>query len=95
LRSYCNQYVCLSVCLSVCSRNSETTRQNFTIFVHVACDHGLSSFDNVAIRYVLLILWMAVTLLFTYFFCFVRFIYCIFLGFVFYNDRMYVKIIFD
>ena len=30
LRSYCNQYVRLSVCLSVSSHNSKTARPNFT-----------------------------------------------------------------
>ena len=59
---YCDEYV--YVCLSVCSRNSKTTRPNFTNFccmLPVAV--ARSSFDDVLICYVLPVLWM--TLFFT------------------------------
>jgi len=41
LRSYCNQYVCLSVGLSVLLHNSKTAQPNVTtFFVHVARGRG-------------------------------------------------------
>jgi len=49
----------LFVVVSVCERISETTYANFTKFcVHVACAVAQSSSDDIAIHYVLPVLWM-------------------------------------
>jgi len=49
----------MSVCLFVRSRNSKTTRQNFTVFLSLLpVAVARSSSDGVAIRYVLPVLWM-------------------------------------
>ena len=56
---YCDQFVCESVCLSVCKHISKTAGQIFTnFFVQFPVAMARSSSGGVALRYVLLVLWM-------------------------------------
>jgi len=92
--SYCNQYVCLSVCLSARITLKHTTDTNNTNLC-ACCMWPWLGPPFTALRYFTTSGFVDGRrfVLFLFFLCFVGVICSILVGLVFYDDRMYVKII--